>query len=120
MSRDCIEKNRSGWRRAGVWLLQVCALVLMVLLALPGRAEERAIKSRVAPVYPELAKRMKIGGMVKLEVNVDAGGKVVDVKAISGNHMLATAAEDAVRKWRFEPGTSQTTVVVDVNFALGN
>ena len=71
---------------------------------------------KTAPVYPEIAKRMKIGGVVKLEVTVDAEGKVIDVKAMSGNRVLSEAAEDAVRKWKFVPGPGQSTVEVDLNF----
>jgi len=95
------------------------AFVLMCAFALCVRAaEERAVKSRVAPIYPEIAKRMKIGGVVKLEVTVDAEGKVVDVKPVSGNRVLSEAAEDAVRKWKFVPGTGQSTVDIDLNFEL--
>ncbi len=121
MSRGSFVKNETGLQRVWVRLLQVCALTMMVALALPGRAaDERAIKSRVAPVYPELAKRMKIGGAVKLEVSVDAEGKVTDVKTVSGNHMLSSAAEEAVRKWKFVAGAGTSTVVVELNFALGD
>lgn len=96
------------------------AIVLAMLCALSvgaRAADERAVKSRVAPVYPEIAKRMRIGGVVKLEVTVDAEGKVTDVKAVSGNQMLSIAAEDAVRKWRFVPGSEQSIVDITLNFA---
>jgi TonB family protein len=100
-------------------LLQAAALALLVVLALPARAgDERAVRSRVSPVYPEIAKRMKISGEVKLEATVDAQGKVRDVKPVSGNHMLEVAAEDAVRQWRFEPGDGDATVIVAVTFTL--
>jgi len=56
---------------------------------------------------------------VRLEVTVDAEGKVTDVKKVSGNGMLSNAAEDAVRKWRFESGAGSSTVEVILNFALG-
>ncbi len=107
--------------RAGMRLFQAAALALVVSMAMPGMAaDERAIKSRVAPVYPEIAKRMKITGVVKIEATVDPGGKVTDVKTLSGNRMLSPAAEDAVRKWRFAPAAAQSTVPVDINFDLGN
>jgi TonB family protein len=113
-------KNRDGRRGCGKKLLQVAVVLLGVLLAVPGRAaEERAIKSRVAPVYPELAKRMKITGTVKIEATVDAGGKVTAVKTMNGNHALATAAEDAVRKWKFATGDGEAKVNVEVSFVLG-
>lgn len=100
------------------WMGRAMAVALLAGMALPMHAEERAIKSRVAPVYPEIAKRMKISGVVKLDVTVDADGKVTEVKPVSGNQMLSTAAEDAVRKWRFAPAAAESTVSLDINFNL--
>jgi TonB family protein len=101
-------------------MFHAAALALILTIAMPARAaDERAIKSRVAPVYPEIAKRMKIGGAVRLEATVDAQGKVTDVKTVSGNHMLAVAAEDAVRQWKFVPASSDSSVNVEVNFSTG-
>jgi TonB family protein len=101
-------------------IFQGAALVLILAMAMPIRAaDERAVKSRVAPVYPEIAKRMQIGGAVKIEATVDAQGKVTDVKSVSGNRMLSAAAEDAVRQWKFVPASSDSTVNVEVNFAVG-
>ena len=104
-------------RRAATRLLQAVAFALALILALPLRAgEDRAVKSRVAPVYPEIAKRMHVSGEVKLEATVDAQGKVKDVKAVSGNRILAAAAEDAVRQWKFASGEGDATVDVSVDF----
>ncbi len=115
--RDVGHWRRVSVGRAGIWSLRAAALGLLLSLALPARAgDERAVKTRVSPIYPEIAKRMKISGEVKLEVTVDADGKVKDAKAVSGNHVLGQAAEDAVRKWKFESGSGDTTVVVAVNF----
>jgi TonB family protein len=108
-----------GLRQAGMLLMKAAVLAMVVALALPGHAAgDRAIKSKVPPVYPELAKRMKIGGVVKIEATVDADGKVTDVKTLSGSHTLSPAAEDAVRKWKFVSGDGTATVDVDVNFAI--
>ena len=93
-------------------------LVLCLGLALEARADDRAVKSRVAPVYPEIAKRMRVTGVVKLDVTVDADGRVTDVKTVSGNNVLAEAAQEAVRKWRFVPGAGTSTVSVNVDFNL--
>lgn len=81
-------------------------------------ANARAVKARIAPVYPEIAKRMKITGSVRLEAVVNAQGKVKDVKEISGNHILAIAAEEAVRQWKFSPGDGDTSESVEVTFNL--
>lgn len=94
-------------------------LALTLAIAVPARgADERAIRSRVAPVYPELAKRIKIAGVVRLEATVDPEGKVISVKTLSGSHALSPAAEEAVSKWKYAPAAESSTVEVDVNFAL--
>lgn len=92
-------------------------VALATVLAVPAHAAgDREVKSRVAPVYPELAKRMKISGEVKVEVKVNADGNVVEAKAISGNRMLEPAAEDAVRRWKFESGAGVSTEEIAINF----
>ena len=119
MNKDCFIFRFNGLRRTGVRLTQAAALALVLAMAIPAMAADaRAVKSRVAPVYPEIAKRMRITGDVKLSVSVSADGKVTDVKSISGNRALSEAAEEAVRKWRFAPGDNTATVEVTVNFSL--
>ncbi len=116
----CFGNRRRAVRRLVIQLSQAAALALVLAMAMPARAaDDRAVKLRVSPIYPEIAKRMRIAGAVRLEAIVDAQGKVTDVKTISGNHMLAVAAEDAVRQWRFVPGSSDTSVNVEINFAAG-
>ncbi|MGA3010051.1 MAG: energy transducer TonB [Terracidiphilus sp.] len=106
------------WRRAAIRLVQSAVLALMIASAMPASAADaRAVKSRIPPAYPEIAKRMRITGMVRLTVTVDAEGKVTDVKPLSGNTMLSTAAAEAVRRWRFEPG-NESTEEVALNFNL--
>jgi TonB family protein len=118
MNHIRVENHRLGSGLVESRILQGAALALILAIAMPVRAaDERAVKSRVSPVYPEIAKRMKIGGAVKLEATVDAQGKVTDVKTITGNRMLAVAAEDAVRQWKFVPGSTDASVSVEVNFA---
>ena len=110
--------RRTGLGHTGLRILQAAALALILAMVLPARAaDERAIKTRVAPVYPEIAKRMRISGAVKIAATVDADGLVKDVKTVSGNHMLAVAAEDAVRQWKFVPGSGNSIVNLEVNFA---
>ncbi len=120
MNKDCFTIRSKKFRRAGMRMMQAAALALVVALALPAHgADERAVKSRVAPVYPELAKRMRITGEVRLEVTVSPEGKVTNVKAISGNSMLSMAAQSAVHRWQFEPGPAISVVEVALNFDLG-
>ena len=76
----------------------------------------RRAKSKVQPVYPELARKMNITGTVKLEVVVSPSGAVKDAKVIGGHPVLASAALEAVKKWRFEPAAMESSGVVDFKF----
>jgi TonB family protein len=76
----------------------------------------RRAKSKVQPVYPELARKMNLTGTVKVEVVVAPNGTVKDAKVVGGSPVLAGAALEAVRKWRFEPATVESTGIVDFKF----
>jgi TonB family protein len=106
--------------RTNVSALLRVAVIAMALTTAPSlhAADERPIKQRVAPTYPEIAKRMRVSGMVKVAATVEPNGSVSATKTISGNRMLSEAAEDAVHKWKFVPGPDQSTVEVEINFAL--
>lgn len=76
----------------------------------------RKLKNRVSPIYPELARRMSITGVVKVQITVDKGGGVKNTKLVGGHPILATAAMDAVKKWRYEAAAEETTGVVEFHF----
>jgi TonB family protein len=76
----------------------------------------RKVTLRVAPDYPELAKRMHLEGSVKIEAVVRPNGSVKSTRVIGGNPVLVQAAADAVTKWKFETGPSETTEVVQLSF----
>jgi TonB family protein len=77
---------------------------------------ERKVASRVAPGYPELAKRMHMHGVVRLEALVRANGSVKSTRVLGGNPVLVDAAIDAVGKWKFEPAQNETTEVIQLAF----
>ena len=58
---------------------------------------------RVEPEYPVAAKRAGIAGAVVIEVTVDENGKVIKAQSLCGHEILAGAALEAARKWRFSP-----------------
>lgn len=78
----------------------------------------RAILTRVSPVYPELAKRMHVGGKVVLLVSIEANGTVSGTKVESGHALLAPAAQDAVKHWRFAPNPEASESEIDVDFSI--
>jgi TonB family protein len=107
-------------RRTGV-LLAVMAMAggagLAGLRAQDAQGEiARRVKSKVQAVYPELARKMNLTGSVKVQVVVAPNGTVKDAKVVGGHPVLANAALDAVRKWRFEPTGGETSGIVDFKF----
>jgi TonB family protein len=58
---------------------------------------------RVQPKYPQAALAAHTAGAVQIEATIDKEGKVVNLKVLSGNPVLAHAALDAVRQWRYKP-----------------
>jgi TonB family protein len=76
----------------------------------------RRARNKVQPVYPELARKMNITGTVKIQVTVAPNGTVKDARVVGGHPVLASAALEAARKWRFEPAPSESSGVIDFKF----
>ncbi|MBN9617538.1 MAG: energy transducer TonB [Acidobacteriales bacterium] len=96
-------------------LLLVGSLFLCAGVAFAGIAH-RDVVSKVAPSYPELARRMHVGGTVVLLVTVQPDGVVSKTKVESGHPLLTAAAEDAVKRWHFAPGPDTSESEITVNF----
>jgi TonB family protein len=58
---------------------------------------------RVEPQYPPEARAQKIQGVVILDVQIGSEGAVHNIAVVDGNPMLAQAAVEAVRQWRYQP-----------------
>ena len=76
----------------------------------------RAVVTRVSPSYPELARRMHVGGTVVLLVTVQPDGAVSSTRVESGHPLLTAAAQDAVKHWRFAPGPDLSESEIEVTF----
>ena len=76
----------------------------------------RRAKNKVQPTYPELARKMNLVGTVKIEVVVAPNGSVKDARVVGGHPVLAGAALDAAKKWRFEPASTESSGVIDFKF----
>ncbi len=55
------------------------------------------------PIYPPMAKLMKVQGMVSVQVLIDESGRVISAKAVAGNPALIREAEKAALQARFSP-----------------
>jgi TonB family protein len=81
------------------------------------------IVKKVDPVYPPLARQARIQGTVVLQVVINKSGDVENIQLFSGHPMLAQAAIDAVKQWKYKPYLLNGEPVevetrVTVNFTL--
>jgi len=81
---------------------------------------------QVTPVYPPIAQRTRIQGVVVMEATVSKDGSVESLRIVSGHPLLSQAALDAVRQWRYrptmlngEPVEVITTITVTFYLAIG-
>ena len=58
---------------------------------------------KVQPEYPPIARQARIQGVVVLRAIVDKDGNIQNLELVSGHPMLAPAAIDAVKQWRYKP-----------------
>jgi periplasmic protein TonB len=58
---------------------------------------------KVQPNYPPLAKAARIQGTVVLQAEISKDGTIQNLQLISGHPMLAPAAIEAVKQWRYKP-----------------
>jgi TonB family protein len=103
----------SHWFAVGLLLASGC-----VATTSPAWGQEinRRLKSKIAPAYPDLARRMNLTGVVKVQVTIDKNGTVKNAKLMGGSPVLAGASLDAVTKWKYEPGPEETTGIVEFRF----
>ena len=102
-----------------VLLVAALTMVFGTVYVRPVRAQDsidRKVKSKIAPTYPEIARKLGLTGTVKLEIVIAANGSVKETKVIGGHPILVTAAEDAVKKWKFEPAAGETTGTLEFKF----
>jgi len=59
---------------------------------------------------------MGIKGSVKLEVVVQPDGSVKSMNATGGHPLLVEAAQDAIRRWRWQPASHESVESVEVRF----
>ena len=109
----------AAWRRTAAGALFLAVLILLG----PGvsRAQEtadnpRKVLNRVTPRYPGLARTMNIKGSVKVEALIAPNGTVKSVDIKGGHPVLAQAAAEAVRQWKWEPAAHESRQMIEIKF----
>jgi TonB family protein len=92
-------------------------------VAVGSNVQAARLIKRVQPLYPEVARKERISGTVKLHVIIGKDGGIRSARVQSGVCSLAKAAMDAVRQWRYQPTLLNAEpvgvdTVIDVIFSL--
>ena len=79
--------------------------------------------NQVQPDYPPIAEQMRLSGTVELRAIIGTDGAIRQIEVVSGNPILARAAVEAVRQWRYGPTRLSGQLVevetlITVNFVL--
>jgi TonB family protein len=85
--------------------------------------ESGLLVSKVAPVYPDVARQARVQGTVLLKAHISKDGNIMDLQLISGHPMLVPAAIEAVEQWKYKPyllngEPVEVETKVQVNFVL--
>jgi TonB family protein len=99
--------------------------IYLVSPALPQQPNPNSPEpiSKVAPVYPPIARAAHVSGTVAIDLTIDKTGHVRAAKAVSGPPMLVGAALDSVKQWVYKPfledgKATEKTVRTYVNFNM--
>jgi TonB family protein len=122
MSKCEIESSQLSSGRG--FLVTLSLLVITVFLsAVPFLAQvqeesskERKLITRVEPEYPETLKRLYIGGVVRVEVEIEPNGVVRSTKLLGGSPILGQSTMKAIKQWRYAPAPSEETLTVKIEF----
>ena len=113
----------SSRRRCLVTLSQLVIIVFLSVVASVAQVQiqepsskERKLITRVEPEYPETLKRLYIGGVVRVEVEVEPSGVVKSTKLLGGSPILGQSTMKAIKQWRYVPAASEETLIVKIEF----
>ena len=72
-------------------------------LRIPSSVSQSQILYGPKPIYPHLALTARVEGTVRLQAVISREGRIEELRVLSGSPLLAGAALDAVRQWRYRP-----------------
>ena len=74
-------------------------------------SDKPVLKQKVSPVYPVLARKAGVEGMVVVKVLIDTKGDVIEAMVVKSIPMLDSAALDAAKMFKFTPGKQRDRIV---------
>ena len=89
----------------------------LILTALNLRAQDgRKVIASPTPAYPEMAKRIGLIGVVKVQVVIGQDGKIKETKVTGGHPLLVSSVEETLKSWKYAPASTETTTTLEFRF----
>ena len=101
---------------AGVLMTGLFVAVTGAAMRASAQESDRRVITRVEPEYPDALKKLYIGGVVRVEVEVAPNGAVKNVKLLGGNPILGQSTMKAVKSWKYAPAAGDETITVRLEF----
>ena len=116
--------GETRWPTWGAIVLLSSAVLITLLWSGWSRAAQtyettgtdRKVLSRVDPDYPDALKKLYIGGVVRVEVEVAPNGTVKNTKLLGGSPILGQSTMKAIKQWKYAPAAADETLTVRVEF----
>jgi TonB family protein len=109
-----------GWKELEAGLKDFNSSAEPAPIHVPTEKMQKLLVHKVDPVYPEEARKHEMQGIIALDIVVSREGSVVNMRPLNGPDVLARAAMDALRWWKFSPYlvngapvTVETTMAVE-------
>lgn len=78
--------------------------------------EGRKALSNPAPTYPEVAKRLRLVGTVKVQIVIGIDGRIKETSFRGGHPVLVNAVEETLKNWKYAPASGESTTQLEFNF----
>jgi TonB family protein len=116
---DASQKGRVEMRNECKGRILGGALLAMALslgVANLQAQDGRKVLSNPVPVYPDVAKRLRLVGTVKVQIVIGVDGRIKDKTFIGGHPVLVSAVEETLKNWKYAPSSGETTTQLEFNF----
>ena len=111
------ESRFPSQRRASVIFFLAIFLLLSVLSTAQKDPAKRKLLNSRTPAYPTLARTLALSGVVKVDALVAPDGSVKAVDIKGGHPVLAQAAANTVRQWKWETTAHESHELVEIRFS---
>jgi TonB family protein len=78
--------------------------------------DNRKVLSNPEPPYPEVARRLRLSGVVKVQVTISTDGKIKETKITGGHPIFVNSVEQTLKEWKYAPSSTETTTQLEFTF----